>query len=67
MHESTVVTHVGAGRSMLYLDGEQLVDNDGLHGDRERCGARQLAAGLHDVAVCTIYFLHAQCCERVLA
>ncbi len=33
------------------MDGKPLVDNGGLHGNREQCAARDLAAGLHTVKV----------------
>jgi hypothetical protein len=33
------------------VDGKPLVDNGGLHGNREQCAARELAAGLHTVKV----------------
>ncbi len=38
-------------RSFLHVDGIQVVNNDGLHGDREICGRIQLAAGEHVVVV----------------
>ena len=37
--------------SRLYLDGQLLVDNDGLHGMVEKGGAVQLEAGLHEIVV----------------
>ena len=37
--------------SRCYLDGEQLIDNDGLHGMVEKSGTVELQAGLHDVLV----------------
>jgi hypothetical protein len=37
--------------SQFYLDGEQLVDNDGCHGDLEKSGSKALAAGLHRVGI----------------
>ncbi len=33
------------------MDGKPLVDNGGLHGNREQCAARDLAAGFHTVKV----------------
>ena len=33
--------------SMLYLNGEVIVDNDGAHGPREKIGQKALAKGLH--------------------
>ncbi|CAE7754136.1 unnamed protein product, partial [Symbiodinium pilosum] len=40
--------------SLLYLNGEKLVDNDGCHGPREREGENFLAAGAHrlEVSMC---------------
>jgi hypothetical protein len=37
--------------SKLYVDGVQVVDNDGVHGPRERSGTRTLTAGLHPYTV----------------
>jgi len=37
--------------STLSVDGKPLVDNGGLHGNREQCAARDLAAGFHTVKV----------------
>lgn len=37
--------------SELYVDGIQVVDNDGLHGMQWREGVRYLTAGLHDIVV----------------
>ncbi len=37
--------------SCLYIDGQLVVDNDGLHGALERSGAVALAAGFHSIAV----------------
>jgi hypothetical protein len=37
--------------SKLYIDGIQVVDNDGLHGTQERSGSRTLTSGLHDIRV----------------
>ncbi len=33
--------------SILYIDGQKVVDNDGLHGDEPKDGEVQLKAGLH--------------------
>ena len=38
-------------RSRLYVDGPLLVDNEGLHGMVERCGAKDLSAGSHIVYI----------------
>ncbi len=35
--------------SRLFIDGDQVVDNDGIHGARERTGYAALAAGLHPI------------------
>ena len=35
--------------SRFYIDGEQLIDNDGLHGMVEKKGTVQLTAGLHPI------------------
>ena len=35
--------------SRLLIDGTQIVDNDGVHGERERSGYTALAAGLHSI------------------
>ncbi|MFO1003194.1 MAG: PA14 domain-containing protein [Planctomycetaceae bacterium] len=35
--------------SRFYIDGEQLIDNDGLHGMVEKNGTVQLNAGLHPI------------------
>ena len=35
--------------SRLFIDGTQVVDNDGIHGARERSGFVALAAGLHPI------------------
>lgn len=35
--------------SRFYIDGEQLIDNDGLHGMVEKKGTMQLTAGLHPI------------------
>jgi len=37
--------------SRLYIDGEMIVDNDGLHGMEEEAGKVSLTKGLHDFAV----------------
>jgi len=37
--------------SELYVDGIQVVDNDGLHGMQWREGVKYLTAGLHDIVV----------------
>jgi len=37
--------------SLLYIDSEQVVDNDGLHGSQERAGSKFLTAGYHDIVV----------------
>ncbi|MEM7154967.1 MAG: PA14 domain-containing protein [Myxococcota bacterium] len=37
--------------SRLYVDGEEVVDNWGRHGERSRGGERPLAAGMHHVRV----------------
>ncbi|THV58874.1 hypothetical protein EZV76_11460 [Flagellimonas alvinocaridis] len=37
--------------SKLFIDGTQVVDNDGLHGTQERSGSISLTAGLHDITV----------------
>ena len=37
--------------SRLFVSGRQVVDNDGLHGDREREGMIPLEAGTHPIAV----------------
>lgn len=35
--------------SMLYVDGEKLVDNNGLHGLEEVKGTKAVAAGYHRI------------------
>jgi len=35
--------------SLLYVDGDKVVDNDGLHGTHEECGNVELKAGEHNV------------------
>ena len=37
--------------SKLFLDGVEIVDNDGLHGNQERSGTTSLTTGLHDITV----------------
>ena len=37
--------------SKLYIDGKQVVDNDGLHGPRENSGKITLSAGMHRIEV----------------
>ncbi len=37
--------------SRLWIDGELVVDNDGLHGRQTRTGTRRLASGLHALRV----------------
>ncbi|MFC4218779.1 PA14 domain-containing protein [Flagellimonas marina] len=37
--------------SKLYIDGVQVVDNDGAHSNQERSGTVTLTAGLHDIRV----------------
>ncbi|MEY4064712.1 MAG: hypothetical protein RIR26_920 [Pseudomonadota bacterium] len=37
--------------SALFIDGDRLVNNDGLHGPVERSGERDLAAGFHTIRV----------------
>ena len=37
--------------SMLYVDGEKLVDNIGLHGLEEVKGTKALAAGYHRIRI----------------
>jgi hypothetical protein len=37
--------------SKLYIDGIQVVDNDGFHGMQWRSGTKYLTAGLHDIMV----------------
>lgn len=37
--------------SKLFIDGTEVVDNDGAHGTRERSGSINLTAGLHDITV----------------
>ena len=36
-------------RSLLYVDGRLLVDDDGLHGMVERCGSLDLSAAAHGI------------------
>lgn len=35
--------------SFLYVDDATVVNNDGLHGDREVCGIKDMTKGMHDV------------------
>ena len=44
-------THTQPRRSKLFLDGEQIVDNEGLHGAVEKCATRDLPAGKHKVYI----------------
>ena len=37
--------------SQLFIDGHKVVDNDGLHGAREREGNKHLTAGQHQIVV----------------
>ncbi|WP_159076436.1 PA14 domain-containing protein [Flagellimonas amoyensis] len=37
--------------SKLYIDGTQVVNNDGAHGSQERSGTITLTSGLHDITV----------------
>lgn len=37
--------------SRLYIDGQQIVNNDGLHGMSEKAGTVQMNAGLHEIIV----------------
>jgi hypothetical protein len=37
--------------SNLYIDGELVVDNDGIHQTRERSGTVRLSRGVHDIRV----------------
>lgn len=37
--------------SFLYVDGKRIVNNDGLHGARRRCGYKDLVPGKHEVRV----------------
>ncbi|MEQ5792181.1 hypothetical protein J4E06_14030 [Muricauda sp. NFXS6] len=37
--------------SKLFIDGTEVVDNDGAHGNQERSGNITLTAGLHDITV----------------
>ncbi|WP_226789822.1 PA14 domain-containing protein [Flagellimonas hadalis] len=37
--------------SKLYIDGTQVVNNDGAHGSQERSGSITLTTGLHDITV----------------
>ena len=37
--------------SRLYIDGREIVDNDGVHGTAEKSGSVALAAGRHEIVV----------------
>ena len=37
--------------SILYIDGQEVIENDGPHGPVERIGQKALAAGLHEIEV----------------
>jgi hypothetical protein len=37
--------------SMIWVDGARVVDNDGVHDVRTRCGTKALNTGLHDVFI----------------
>jgi outer membrane protein OmpA-like peptidoglycan-associated protein len=37
--------------SRLYIDGEQLIDNDGMHGPKEKEGSLFLEAGTHTIRI----------------
>lgn len=37
--------------SVLFIDGQKIVDNDGYHGEVEKSGSIQLEAGLHAIRV----------------
>lgn len=37
--------------SKLYINNEEIVNNDGIHGERERSGRVYLAAGTHQISV----------------
>jgi len=37
--------------SALFINGVQIVDNDGLHGTKEKQGTTQLTAGVHDIVI----------------
>lgn len=37
--------------SVLFIEGQKIVDNDGYHGESEKSGAIQLEAGLHAIRV----------------
>ncbi|ULQ53248.1 glycoside hydrolase family 97 catalytic domain-containing protein [Flavihumibacter fluvii] len=37
--------------AQLLMDGQQLVDNDGCHGDLEKSGEKALAAGMHSFTI----------------
>ena len=46
-----IINFVFLFRSHLFIDGKQLVNNGGLHGAQQICGAIVLAAGGHNVKV----------------
>eukprot|EP01052_Picozoa_sp_SAG31_P053977 SAG31_NODE_14108_length_827_cov_0.725275_1_plen_110_part_10 len=37
--------------SMLYIDGDVVVDNDGLHGARAQQGSIELTEGRHEITI----------------
>ena len=37
--------------SLLYLNGDKVVDNNGCHGERERSGQKRLKPGAHKLVV----------------
>ena len=37
--------------SAFYIDENQVVENDGLHGDQERTGQIRLSAGKHPIII----------------
>jgi putative heme-binding domain-containing protein len=37
--------------SRMYVNGQQLIDNDGLHGDAEKSAAIELSAGAHPIVI----------------
>jgi hypothetical protein len=56
--------------SFLYIDGQELVNNDGLHGDREICQSASLIAGPHEVKVlcmcmCTAHICWLMICDAM--
>jgi alpha-L-fucosidase len=40
--------------SKLFIDGEEVIDNDGLHGDNEKSGTIALRKGYHEIKLCYI-------------